>query len=197
MKNPRTPASPLPIGDFASQTAWADWLETNHTSSPGLWLRLAKKGAATPSVTYAEAVESALCYGWIDGQKDKHDDAAWLQKFTPRGPRSIWSKINREKIAVLVAANRMKPAGLAAVERAKQGGQWEAAYDPPSTSTVPADFQAALDASAPAKAFYATLNSANRYAILFRIQNVKKAETRARKITEFIAMLERGEKLHP
>ncbi len=197
MKTPKTPASPLPIGDFPDQTAWTDWLESNHASSPGLWLRLAKKGAKAPSVTYAEAVESALCYGWIDGQKDKHDDAAWLQKFTPRGPRSIWSKINREKIAVLVAANRMKPAGLAAVERAKAGGQWEAAYDPPSTSKIPTDFQAALDASAPAKAFYATLNSANRYGISFRIQNVKKAETRARKITEFIAMLVRGEKLHP
>jgi uncharacterized protein YdeI (YjbR/CyaY-like superfamily) len=197
MKQPKTPARTLPIGDFADQTAWIDWLEANHTTSPGLWLRLAKKGSATPSVTYAEAVESALCYGWIDGQKDSHDATAWLQKFTPRGARSIWSKINREKIDTLVTTGRMRPAGLAAVERARQGGQWEAAYDPPSTSTVPPDFQAALDASSPAKAFYATLNSANRYAILFRIQNVKKAETRARKITEFIAMLERNEKLHP
>jgi uncharacterized protein YdeI (YjbR/CyaY-like superfamily) len=190
-----TPA--LPTLDFPSQSAWADWLEANHTSSPGLWLRLAKKGSRVASVTYAEAVESALCYGWIDGQKDSHDALAWLQKFTPRGPRSIWSKINREKIAVLTAAGRMRPAGLAAVERAKRGGQWEAAYDPPSTSTVPPDFQAALDASATAKAFYGTLNSANRYAILFRIQNAKKAETRARKIAELTAMLERNEKLHP
>ena len=193
MKQPTT----LPTLDFASQSAWADWLEANHTLSPGLWLRLWKKGSATASVTYAEAVESALCYGWIDGQKDSYDAAAWLQRFTPRGPRSIWSKINREKIASLTAAGRMRPAGLAAVERAKLGGQWEAAYDPPSTSTIPLDFQAALDASAPAKAFYATLNSANRYAIFFRIQNVKKADTRARKITEFIAMLTRKEKIHP
>ena len=196
-KKPTTPAPALPIADFPSQSHWTDWLEAHHTSSPGVWLRLSKKGSPTPSVTYAEAVESALCYGWIDGQKDSHDDAAWLQKFTPRGPRSIWSKINREKIASLTAAGRMRPAGLAAVERARLGGQWEAAYDPPSTSTVPPDFQAALDESAPAKAFYATLNSANRYAILFRSQNAKKAETRARKITEFIAMLTRKEKLHP
>ncbi len=197
MKQPTTPAPVLPTIGFASQAAWTDWLEANHASSPGLWLRLEKKGSKTSSVTYAEAVESALCYGWIDGQKDSHDATAWLQKFTPRGPRSIWSKINREKIDALTSSGRMRPAGLAAVERAKRGGQWEAAYDPPSTSAVPPDFQAALDASKQALAFYGTLNSANRYAILFRIQNVKKAETRARKITEFIAMLERGEKLHP
>lgn len=193
----KTPAAALPTADFPTQKHWSDWLEQNHTSSPGVWLRLAKKGSPTPSVTYAEAVESALCYGWIDGQKDAQDAAFWLQKFTPRGPRSIWSKINREKIATLTTSGHMRPAGLAAVERAKQGGQWEAAYDPPSTSAVPPDFQAALDASEPAQAFYATLNSANRYAILFRIQNAKKAETRARKITEFIAMLLRKEKLHP
>ncbi len=197
MKKTTTLAATLPTIGFASQTAWRDWLEANHTSSPGLWLRLAKKGSPVASVTYAEAVESALCFGWIDGQKDRHDDAAWLQKFTPRGPRSIWSKINREKIAVLTSRGEMRPAGLAAVERARLGGQWEAAYDPPSTSTVPPDFQAALDASEPAKAFFAALNSANRYAILFRIQNVKKVETRARKIVEFIAMLERKEKLYP
>jgi uncharacterized protein YdeI (YjbR/CyaY-like superfamily) len=194
---PSTSTPALPTLDFPDQAAWTEWLDANHTSSPGLWLRLAKNGSPTPSVTYAEAVESALCYGWIDGQKNKHDALAWLQKFTPRGPRSIWSKINREKIGALAAAERMRPAGLAAVERAKRGGQWEAAYDPPSTSTVPPDFQAALDASATAKAFYATLNSANRYAISWRIQNAKKAETRARKIVELTAMLERGEKLHP
>lgn len=193
MKQPRS----LPIAAFPSQPAWTTWLEDNHPTSPGVWLRLAKKGSPTPSVTYAEAVESALCYGWIDGQKDSHDDLAWLQKFTPRGPRSIWSKINRERIDALITSGRMRPAGLAAVERAKQGGQWEAAYDPPSTSTVPPDLQSALDANESAKAFFATLNSTNRYAILFRIQNVKKAETRARKITEFVAMLTRKEKLYP
>jgi uncharacterized protein YdeI (YjbR/CyaY-like superfamily) len=197
VKKASTSPVALPIADFPSQTHWSDWLEANHTTSPGVWLRLSKKGSAVPSVSYAEAVESALCFGWIDGQKDSHDEMAWLQKFTPRGARSIWSKINREKIAALVESGRMRPAGLAAVERAKAGGQWEAAYDPPSTSTVPPDFQAALDASKTAKDFFGTLNSANRYAILFRIQNVKKTETRARKITEFIAMLERKEKLHP
>jgi uncharacterized protein YdeI (YjbR/CyaY-like superfamily) len=198
MKRAKSPAAPLPIVDFARQAAWADWLEANHGASAGVWLRLAKKGSGSPSVSYAEAVESALCFGWIDGQKDSYDEQAWLQKFTPRGPRSIWSKINRERVGELVARGLMRPAGLAAVERAKQGGQWEAAYDPPSVATVPPDLQAALDASEKgAQAFFDSLNGANRYAVLWRIQTVKKAETRARKIVELVAMLERKEKLHP
>ena len=139
----------------------------------------------------------ALCYGWIDGQKKSYDDSSWLQKWTPRGAKSIWSKINRDKALKLIERGEMKPAGLAEVERARQDGRWEAAYDSHSTATVPSDFQAALDDNAEAGAFFASLNSTNRYAILFRIQTAKKAETRAKRIREFIAMLERHEKLHP
>jgi uncharacterized protein YdeI (YjbR/CyaY-like superfamily) len=139
----------------------------------------------------------ALCYGWIDGQKRLYDEASWLQKFTRRGAKSIWSKINREKAEALIQSGQMKPAGLAAVESAKADGRWAAAYDSQSTMTVPEDFQAALDSNERAKTFFATLNRTNRYAILFRIQTAKKAETRARRIAEFIAMLERQEKLYP
>ncbi|MBW8877297.1 MAG: YdeI/OmpD-associated family protein [Acidobacteria bacterium] len=193
------PGSPrdLPVLEFKQPSDWADWLEENHATSPGGWLRLAKKGSGIPSVSYDEALETALCFGWIDGQKKSHDEKTWLQKFTPRGPRSIWSKVNREKVAKLTASGRMRPAGLQAVERAKQGGQWDAAYDAQSRATVPPDLQAELDKNQDAKDFFATLNSQNRYAILFRIQTVKKAETRAKRIREFIAMLKRKEKLHP
>jgi uncharacterized protein YdeI (YjbR/CyaY-like superfamily) len=181
---------------FSKQKTWADWLRKNHPKSSGVWLKLAKKNSGSPSVSYAEALEIALCYGWIDGQKKSYDESFWLQKFTPRGAKSIWSKINKAKAGELIKSGRMKPAGLKAVERAKQDGRWDAAYDSPSVSTVPPDFQARLNKSAKAKAFFATLNSANRYAILFRIQTAKKAETRARKIEQFIEMLERKEKLH-
>lgn len=181
---------------FPKQKDWADWLRENHAKSPGVWLKLAKKTSGSQSVSYAEALEIALCYGWIDGQKKSYDESLWLQKFTPRGAKSIWSKINKAKAGELIKSGRMKPAGLNAVERAKQDGRWDAAYDSPSVSTVPADFQARLNKSAKAKAFFATLNSANRYAILFRIQTAKKAETRARKIEQFIEMLERKEQLH-
>jgi len=193
MSSPRD----LPILEFKQPSDWVDWLEENHTTSPGAWLRLAKKGSGIPSVSYDEALEAALCFGWIDGQKKSYDDKTWLQKFTPRGPRSIWSKVNREKVAKLSASGHMRPAGWQAVERAKQNGQWEAAYDAQSRATVPADLQAELDKNQDAKDFFATLNSQNRYAILFRIQTVKKAETRAKRIHEFIAMLKRKEKLHP
>ena len=165
--------------------------------SPGVWLRLAKAASGIPSPTYAEAVEVALCYGWIDGQAKKYDDETWLQKFTPRRPKSIWSKINRERVAALISAGRMQPSGLASVDAAKADGRWDAAYDSPRTATVPEDLQAALDANPAATAFFGTLNSANRYAILSRIQKAKKAETRARRIEQCVAMLERGEKLHP
>src|SRR5215203_675579 len=187
----------LPIELFEDQDAWAAWLESNHADSPGLWLRHAKKASDLASVSYAEALDVALCYGWIDGQKKSYDASSWLQKWTPRGAKSIWSKINREKALKLIERGEMRPAGLAEVERAKQDGRWDAAYDSHSTATVPDDLQAALDSNAEAKAFFATLNSTNRYAILFRIQTAKKAETRARRIQEFIAMLERHEKMHP
>ncbi len=196
MKASKSTDNEIPTLLFPKQKDWADWLRKNHAKSSGVWLKLAKKSSGSQSVSYAEALEIALCYGWIDGQKKSYDESFWLQKFTPRGAKSIWSKINKGKAGELIRTGRMKPAGLNAVERAKQNGRWDAAYDSPSVSTVPPDFQARLNKSAKAKAFFATLNSANRYAILFRIQTAKKAETRARKIEQFIEMLERKEKLH-
>ncbi len=177
--------------------AWEAWLDKNHATSSGVWLKLAKTSSGVASVSYAEALEVGLCYGWIDGQTKSHDESSWLQKFTPRGVKSIWSKINREKAEALIKSGHMKPAGLQAVERAKQNGRWTAAYDSPKSASVPSDFQAALDKTAKAKAFFATLNSRNRYAILFRIQTAKKAETRIKRIEEFIRMLEKNEKLYP
>lgn len=186
----------LPIVLFEDEGAWEAWLDAHHAESPGAWLRLAKKNAPIRSVTYAEALDVALCYGWIDGQKKSYDDDSWLQKFTPRGPKSLWSKINRDKVDALAAAGRMKPAGLLAVERAKEDGRWDAAYDSQRNATMPEDLQTALDATPAAKEFFATLNGANRYAILFRVQTAKKPETRARRIETLVAMLARGEKLH-
>lgn len=182
---------------FEHQQAWEDWLSQNHSKVPGVWLRLAKKGSKVHSLKYSEALDSALCFGWIDAQKKPESSSAWLQRFTPRGKRSIWSKINRQKATALLECGRMRDSGLKEMLRAKQDGRWERAYDSPGNATVPEDFQTALDKSTKAKEFFATLESRNRYAILFRIQTVKKAETRARKITEFIAMLERHEKIHP
>jgi uncharacterized protein YdeI (YjbR/CyaY-like superfamily) len=191
------PTGELPIIAFAGPQAWADWLASHHASSRGVWLKLAKKDSGVASVTYPEALEVALAWGWIDGQKRSHDASAWLQKFTPRGPKSIWSKVNREKALALIAAGKMQPSGREQVERAQRDGRWEAAYDSPSRATVPEDLAAALAANPRAAAFFATLNAANRYAVLFRIQTVKKAETRARRIAQFIEMLARHEKLHP
>lgn len=185
-----------PIRLFAMEAEWAVWLAKNHRKSKGLWLRLAKKGSGLRSVTYREALEVALCYGWIDGQKRGESEDAWLQRFVPRVAKSIWSRINREKIHALIASGRMKAAGLEAVEAAKKSGRWDAAYDSPKGARVPEDFQAALAANPQAWEFFETLDSANRYAVLFRIQTVKKAETRARKIGEFVAMLERRETIH-
>ena len=181
---------------FDSQASWATWLQKNHAKSTGVWLRLAKKGSPLTTVSYKEALDLALCYGWIDGQKKPESEEAWLQRFLPRSARSLWSKINREKALALIASNDMKPAGLEAIETARQNGRWEAAYDSPSAAKVPEDFQAALNASVRASEFFGTLNRANRYAILWRIQTVKKAETRARKIAHYIEMLERREKIH-
>ena len=192
-----TPTGELPIVSFAQPSAWSDWLASHHAASRGAWLKLAKKASGVASITYPEALEVALAWGWIDGQKKSHDALSWLQKFTPRGPRSMWSKINREKALALIAAGGMKPPGLAEVERAKRDGRWEAAYDSPSRATVPEDLSAALAANARAAAFFATLDSGNRYAVLFRIQAAKKAETRAMRIARFVEMLARHEKLHP
>lgn len=187
----------MPMKMFKEQKAWDAWLARNHDTSAGLWLRLAKKGANLQSLSYGEALEAALCYGWIDGQKKRWDEASWLQKFTPRGPRSIWSKVNRAKALELVEQGRMQAAGLAAIERAKANGRWAAAYDSQRTARVPPEFEAALVQHPKAKAFFETLNSRNRYAILFRIQNAKKVETRQRHIDQFIRMLERNQKLYP
>lgn len=197
VKETREPSKELPIIQFASRQDWADWLEQNHTTSPGLWLQIARTSSAVVSVTYAEALEVALMYGWIDGTKKSYDETTWLQKFTPRGPVSRWSKINREKAEALIRSGEMKPAGLLAVEQARQNGAWEAAYDSPSQASVPADFQAALEQDPAAKAFFETLNSRNRYAILYQIQAAKKPETRTRRIEQFIRMLANHEKLYP
>jgi uncharacterized protein YdeI (YjbR/CyaY-like superfamily) len=182
---------------FETRVAWIAWLARNHGTSPGVWLRLAKKSSGASSVTYAEAVDVALCHGWIDGQKKCDNEQYWLQKFTPRTAKSIWSKINREKALSLIELGQMKPAGLKEIERARSDGRWEQAYDAARTATVPGDFQAALDLNARANAFFATLISQNRYAILFRIQTAVKAETRARRIQAFIRMLDNHEKLYP
>ena len=187
----------LPVLAFASQAAWREWLEAQHASSKGLWLKIAKKGSGADTVSYAEALDVALCYGWIDGQKDAFDARWWLQRFTPRGRRSKWSKINCAKATALIEAGRMRPAGLREVERAKADGRWEAAYDSPSNLTVPQDLADALEANPEAKAFFATLNRTNRYAILYRLHDAKRPGTRAQRIEKFVAMLGRGEALYP
>ncbi|TBL81172.1 YdeI/OmpD-associated family protein [Paenibacillus thalictri] len=186
----------LPLLLCPDQAFWESWLEENGETSPGVRLHIAKKQSGVVSVTYAEALESSLCYGWIDSRKEAYDDKTWVQRFTPRGPRSIWSKVNKEKVERLIAEGRMKPKGLQAIEAAKRNGQWEAAYAPQSSATVPDDFAAALQAHPQAKAFFEGLNNQNRYAMLFRIQQVKRPETRAKKIAQFIDMLEKGEKIH-
>jgi uncharacterized protein YdeI (YjbR/CyaY-like superfamily) len=186
----------LPVQSFASAAEWESWLGEQHAELPGVWLKIAKKGSGVPSVTFAEALDAALCYGWIDGQARSVDDTWYLQKFTPRRARSTWSKRNREKVAALIEAGRMQPAGLREIERAKADGRWEAAYDAPSTASVPDDLQRELDANPGAAEFFATLNSQNRYAILHRIQTAKKPETRERRIKQFVEMLARGEKLY-
>jgi len=187
----------LPTREFRSLAAWQRWLSTHHGDSSGLWMKIAKKGAAVTSVSYDEALEVALCHGWIDGQKRALDDRYWLQKFTPRSARSVWSKINRDKATALIEAGKMQPSGLREVERAKQDGRWDAAYDAQSTATVPDDLQRALAKSRRARLFFEGLDSRNRYAILYRIQDAKKAETRARRIAKFVAMLEANEKIYP
>ena len=186
----------VPTLPFTSKKKWTDWLARQHDTSSGVWLKLAKKDAGIPSVTYEEALDAALCYGWIDGQKKGLDENYWLQKFTPRGPKSIWSKINTEKAERLIASGEMKPAGLKAIELAKQDGRWEKAYEGQKTISVPEDFQAALNKNERARAFFLTLNSVNRYAVLFRIHNAKKPETRAKRIQQFVEMLENKQKLY-
>jgi len=181
---------------FKSAKAFDAWLKKHHATSDGLWLKIAKKGAGEPSVTYPEAVEIALCWGWIDGQKKGLDDQHFLQRFTPRRARSIWSKINVDKVAALVEAGRIQPAGQAQIDAAKTDGRWDKAYDSARTSSVPDDLQAALEASPQAKAFFATISASNRYAVLWRVQTAVKPETRARRIAKLVEMLGHGEVVH-
>ena len=182
---------------FASAAEWEAWLREHHDEPDGVWIKFARKGSGIPSVTQPEALETALRFGWIDGQARSLDERFYLQRFTPRRARSMWSKRNREIATALIAAGRMEPPGLREVERAKADGRWEAAYDAPSGATVPEDLQRELDANAQAAAFFATLDSRNRYAILHRIQTAKKPETRARRIATFVAMLAEGRTLYP
>lgn len=181
---------------FESPGAFEAWLQANHATAGGVWLKMARKATGIASIDHAGALDVALCYGWIDGQRGKLDDTFFLQRFTPRRRRSRWSKVNRHKVAALIEAGRMQPAGLAEVERAQADGRWDAAYDPPSTATVPDDLQAALDANPAARSFFATLSGRNRYAILFRVADAKKAETRARRIAQLVAMLAEGRTLY-
>ncbi|HXF25271.1 MAG TPA: YdeI/OmpD-associated family protein, partial [Gemmatimonadaceae bacterium] len=175
---------------------WNKWLDRHHTTSAGIWIRIAKKGSGIPSVSHPEALDVALCYGWIDSQRKGYDEKTFIQKFTPRGARSIWSVINRDKAIALLESGKMMPAGISEMERAKKDGRWEAAYASQATIEVPPDLQAALDAKPRAARFFTTLTSQNRYAILFRIHNAKRAETRAKRIADFVAMLERHETIH-
>ena len=187
----------LPIVAFDSAADWESWLESNHAESRGVWLKVAKTGSGIASVTISEALDIALCFGWIDGQKARGDELRWRQRFTPRGPRSKWSRINRDKAQALLDAGAMRPAGLREVERAQADGRWDAAYDGQRTAAVPDDLRAALDADPAASAAFDELDSANRYAILYRVGDAKRPETRARRIERFVAMLARGERLHP
>ena len=180
---------PLSIVELADEAAWEQWLEENHQASPGVWLKIAKKGAERPTVSYAEALRVAICFGWIDGQKRAHDQSFWLQRFTRRGPRSKWSQINRDSAAELLAAGKLRPSGLAEVNRAQADGRWDAAYPAQSTATVSEDFQRALDQNPEASAFFATLTGSHRYAFLYRLHNVKRPEARVQRIADYIALL--------
>ena len=187
----------LQILECVDLAAWLRWLEQHHATAPGVWVKLAKRGSGRTSITAAQAVEGALCWGWIDGQGRSLDAAAWLLKLTPRRARSVWSKINRERALALIESGAMRPPGLAEVERAQQDGRWEQAYDSPRNAQVPPDLAAALAKNARARKLFEELDSANRYAILWRLHHAKRAETRANRLATFVAMLGRGETLHP
>ncbi|HXN76908.1 MAG TPA: YdeI/OmpD-associated family protein [Gemmatimonadaceae bacterium] len=191
-----TGSAPGAIRGFKTRKDFATWLEKNHKTTPALWVRIARKGSGVKSITYAQGVEVALCYGWIDAQKLPESETAWLQRFMPRRPRSIWSKVNREKALALIASGQMTPAGLMEIERAKKDGRWEAAYDSQSGASVPPDFEKELERHPIAKSFFKTLSRANTYAILWRLETAKKPETRSKRMRSFIEMLEKGETLH-
>ncbi len=190
-------ADELPEYAFASQAEFDAWLEEHHATTPGLWIRIAKVRSGIPSITAVEAIETCLCFGWIDGQRGKGDGTTYRQRYTPRRSRSKWSKINCGRAERLAEEGRMRAAGHAEVQRAKDDGRWDAAYDPPSTIGVPEDLQRALDAEPRARAEFAGLDSLNRYAILYRLHDAKRPETRARRIETFVGMLARGERIHP
>jgi len=192
-----TGADRVPEVFFPSGAEWEDWLADNHAQSDGVWVKIAKKGSGIDSVRYPEVLECALCFGWIDGRREALDELHFLQRFTPRRPRSRWSRINREKAEQLIADDRMRPAGLAEVERARADGRWKAAYEGQKSINVPDDLRRELDARPKAKAFFAELSSQNRYAILYRLDEAKRPETRARRLEKFVAMLEAGETIHP
>jgi uncharacterized protein YdeI (YjbR/CyaY-like superfamily) len=185
-----------PILQLASPEEWEKWLDAEHATSDGVWLKFAKKGSGVTTVVYAEALDVALCFGWIDSQVMTLDERFYLQKFTPRRSKSKWSKINVEKIEALTKACRMRPAGLEQVELAKADGRWGAAYSSPASMTEPPDLKKALKASPKAAEFWATLNKSNRYAAIYQLEDAKKPETRERRLAKFIAMFERGEKLY-
>jgi uncharacterized protein YdeI (YjbR/CyaY-like superfamily) len=187
------PEMDLPVKTFKDQGSREKWLDANHAKSPGIWLRFAKKASGIASVDYPQALDVALCYGWIDGQRRSLDDESFLQRFTPRGPRSLWSKINTEKVAVLINAGRMRAAGYAAIESAKASGRWESAYQPWSNPDIPPELQSALEKNKKAKAFFETLKGRERYAVIFRVQTAKKPETKAKRVAEFVERLARGE----
>lgn len=187
----------LPILGFESADHWWAWLEENHASSSGLWLKIAKKDSGHASVSYQEALDAALCFGWIDGQKDKFDNEYWLQKFTHRRAKSPWSKINREKAEVLIAQGRMRQPGLDEIERAKADGRWDLAYESQANITEPEDWLAALEQNPTARELYNTLSRVNRYALLYRITTAKKPETRQKRIAQYIDMLNEGKTLYP
>lgn len=186
----------LSIKLFVSPNEWEAWLSQQHASSKGLWLKIAKKASGIVSITYDEALMVALCYGWIDGLLNTFDEKFYLQKFTPRGPKSMWSKRNREIVARLIAEKKMQPVGLAAIEAAKKDGRWDQAYDSPANMKMPDDFLQALAKDKKAEAFFKTLNKTNTYAIAWRLQTAKKPETREKRMKMLLAMLAKGEKIH-
>ncbi|HEX9928916.1 MAG TPA: YdeI/OmpD-associated family protein [Pyrinomonadaceae bacterium] len=190
------PTDNLPIVSFESPEQWEKWLSENHAQQSGIWLRIFKKGSGESSVTYAEALDEALCYGWIDGQKNKYDERSWIQKFTPRRKKSIWSKVNTEHVERLIKEERMKPAGFKEVEAAQQDGRWQQAYDSQKTMTIPEDFLHRLEKDSKAKTFFETLNKTNRYSIAFQLQTAKKPETREKRVKAILEKLSKGEKFH-
>ena len=189
-------ADELPILGFATQDAFEQWLETNHSTAKGLWLKIAKKASGIPSVFYEEALDAALCFGWIDGQKRPYDDDHWLQRFTPRKAHSRWSQRNCDKVDALIISGAMRAAGLREVKEARADGRWSAAYSGQRTATVPDDLAEALAANPAAEVFFATLDSTNRYAFLYRLGTAKRTETRARRIEQYVTMLAEHRKIY-